>query len=363
MFLRVYKMNTRSFYTFYWILLIVAASACSNQSEPKAETQLVQAKPEHQLLKFTSQVRSFLEDSKGNIWFGSDKEGVCLLQKGELHYFNTANGLSHNQVRNIYEDKNGVIWFECGIGLSIYDGQKVSVYRQRNYDSTTQWKMAEGDLWLKGDDIAGYNYLEKVPGVYQYDGHQLSFRAFPVTAKTEDERRFSYVVSTPFLKSKNGTVWFGTYQTLIGYTGSGFTIITDETVGLNGKNGTLHIRGFLEDSKGNLWIANNGSGVIKYNGKEAVNITRQLKLTKEDTKGNSLDRAFSIGEDREGNIWIGTVESGVWRYDGKAATNFTEKDGLPGQFIYTIYKSKNGDLWFGGIGVYRFNGTSFERMY
>jgi hypothetical protein len=37
-------------------------------------------------------------------------------------------------------NKNGVIWFECGKGLSIYDGKKISIYKERNYDSK-QWKI------------------------------------------------------------------------------------------------------------------------------------------------------------------------------------------------------------------------------
>ena len=33
--------------------------------------------------------------------------------------------------------------------------------------------------------------------------------------------------------------------------------------------------------------------------------------------------------------------------------------------IWIIYKSKSGELWFGGgpNGVFRFNGNSFERKY
>src|SRR5690606_29740534 len=147
--------------------------------------------------------------------------------------------------------------------------------------------------------------------------------------------------------------------------GSDFKIITDEYLGLNGENG-LHIRSFLEDSKGNLWIANNGSGVLKHDGKETINFTTQQKLKKENTKGNSLERAFSIGKDASGNIWFGTVESGVWRYDGNSVKNFTKGDGLESKHIWEIYKSKQGELWFGGAtpsGVFRFNGKFFERMY
>ena len=147
------KLDSQNIFILYWAFLIVITSSCGNQSQSNKENQIVQTKTDSKLLKYTTRVRSFLEDSKGNIWFGSDKEGVCLLHNGKFQYFTTENGLSHNQVRNIYEDKNGVIWFECGIGLSIYDGQKMSMYKERNYDSTTQWKLGDKDIWFKSDEI------------------------------------------------------------------------------------------------------------------------------------------------------------------------------------------------------------------
>ncbi|MDZ7646081.1 MAG: two-component regulator propeller domain-containing protein [Cytophagales bacterium] len=104
--------------------MIIVTTSCNNRSQSDKENQVVQNKTDRKLLKYTTGVRSFLEDSKGNIWFGSYNEGVCLLQNGKFQYFTTENGLSDNQVRNIYEDGNGMIWFECGKGLSIYDGQK-----------------------------------------------------------------------------------------------------------------------------------------------------------------------------------------------------------------------------------------------
>lgn len=344
-------------------LTMFTTNSCNKRSQPDKENQQVQAKADKKLLKFTSSVRSFLEDSKGNVWFGSDKEGVCLLHNGVFQYFTTENGLSSNQVRNIYEDKNGMVWFECGEGLSTYDGKNISIYKERNYNEANKWKIADGDLWFKSDEIDGYKPVEKHPGVYQYDGKSLSFHTFPIASKSDDEHRFNYAISTPFLKTRNGMVWFGCYKALVGYDGKAFTTITDESLGLNGENGSLHIRSFIEDRKGNLWIANNGKGVLVYDGNKAVNFTQHHKLNKENTLGNSLDRAFSIGEDAEGNIWIGTVESGVWRYDGQTIKNFTAKHGLEGNFIYTIYKSKRGELWFGGSGVWRFNGGIFERLY
>ncbi|WP_081675022.1 ligand-binding sensor domain-containing protein [Daejeonella oryzae] len=367
------KSNRQYIFILCCTFLIVVTISCNNQSRSNKGNQIVQAKSNTQpiesginaiRLKYTTGVRSILEDSKGNIWFGSYNEGVCLLHNGKLQYFTTKNGLSDNQVRNIYEDKNGIIWFECGRGLSIYSGKEITTYKHRNYNTKNEWKLNESDLWFKGDEIEGYNKLENYPGVYQYEGQKLSYRPFPVTPKPGDG--FKYYISTPFVKGKNGTVWFGAYGAVIGYNGSNFKILDNEYLGLNSETSSLHVRSIIEDRKGNLWIGNNGMGVLKYDGKKVVNFTVQQKLTKEYTKGNSLEKVFSIGEDAKGNIWFGTVGSGVWRYDGNSVKNFTNEDGLKSKHIWTIYKSKQGELWFGGAnpsGIYKFNGKSFEKKY
>ena len=346
------KPNNQFLLRLYCISLIFVVISC-NQSQS------------HQLrLKYTSGIHSVLEDSKGNIWFGSYNEGLGLLHDGKLQYFTTENGLSHNQVRNIYEDKNGIIWFECGKGLSTYNGKKLTLYTERDYNSKNEWKLNDGDLWFKGNEIEAYNKLEGNPGVYQYDGKKLSYRALPVHTKPGHENHYS--ISTNFVQSKNGTVWFGSYGAVIGYNGSDFKVINDSLLGLNDKTGHFHARSIMEDSKGNLWIANNGIGVLKYDGKKIINFTEQQKLKQKDTNGNSLDKVFSIGEDQLGNIWFGTAGSGIWRYDGKSVKNFSIEDGVTSKHIWTIYKSKKGELWFEGAnpsGVYRFNGTSFERKY
>ena len=367
--MKVKLRNQNIFFLCYTFLMVVTIS-CNSQSQSNKENKIVQSKDDSKLLKYTNGVRSILEDTKGNIWFGSHNEGVCLLQNGVLQYFTTENGLSDNQVRSIYEDKNGIIWFECGKGLSSYDGQKITVYNERNYDSKSSWELTDSDLWFKGDETAGYNKLETDAGVYQYDGQKLYFHTFPIKPKLGEPNVYS--ISTPFVKSKKGMVWFGTYGALVGYDGKQFKIFNNDSLGFNGTSEYLHIRAIIEDSKGNLWIGNNcagstigGTGVLKYDGKEFIRFTKQQNLRKEDTKGNSLDRVFSMCEDTLGNIWFGTVESGVWRYDGHTMKNFTKKDGLDGGLIWIIHKSKTGELWFGGgpNGVYRFNGKSFERKF
>ena len=314
-------------------------------------------------------MRAILEDSKGNIWFGSYNEGACFLQDGKLQYFTTENGLSDNQVRNIYEDKNGVIWFECGRGLSTYAQEKMTVLNERNYEAPKQVKLSDTDLWFKSDASFGNSQLEKKSGVYQYNGKELYYHTLAIKDKSGQE--IPWEKSTDFVRSKNGMIWFGAYSELIGFDGKKITTINNESAGLNGTTENLHIRSLLEDSKGNLWIGNNcgggksGIGVIKYDGKNFTHFSKEHHVRTEDTWGNSLDKVFSMCEDNSGNIWFGTNESGVWRYDGHSMKNYTKEHGLDSGIVWVIYKSKSGELWFGGgpNGVYRFNGQSFERKF
>src|SRR5688572_25471479 len=135
------KLDNQNIFILWWTFLIAVTISCNTKSQSNNENQIVQTKTDSKLLKYTTGVRSILEDSKGNTWFGSYNEGVCLLHNGEFQYFTTENGLSNNQVRSIYEDKNGIIWFECGEGLSTYDGKEITTYRERNYNAKNEWKL------------------------------------------------------------------------------------------------------------------------------------------------------------------------------------------------------------------------------
>ena len=66
---------------------------------------------------------------------------------------------------------------------------------------------------------------------------EKNFRIAHFLLKQNQGKRIHYSISTTFVRSKNGTVWFGTYGALIGYNGSDFKIINDEYLGLNEETG------------------------------------------------------------------------------------------------------------------------------
>lgn len=355
------------------MLGLVGAASCTKKPGMKSELNDSSIHAD-ELVRFET-VRSILEDSKGNYWFGSWKEGVCRFDGESFTYFTKEDGLSDNQIRSIQEDRNGVVWFEGGFGISGFDGERIITHTSRNYTSRDKWMLRTGDLWFKEDGGLGATAIEGDPGVYRFDGKTFTYLTYPLLPA--DRARVEAHATTGIAKGKDGRLWFATYSAVIGYDGESFTFIDNESLGLNENTGWLHVRCVLEDSKGNLWIGNNGIGVILHDGDTAIHFTQEKSLGKMDSRGGrmtpqpgdvadgspSLHRVFSIGEDRDGNIWFGTVEDGAWRYDGKSLRNFSAEDGLTSKDIMAIYTDSQGDLWLGGNGVFKFNGASFDRIH
>jgi ligand-binding sensor domain-containing protein len=328
---------------------------------------VAEAKPSGVSLRFTSGIRSIFEDRQGRFWFGSQNEGVSRWDGHEFSYYTVADGLSGNQVRTIQEDAAGNLWFGTGHGISRFDGKSFTTQVGRNQDDGNVarghiWRKDAGDLWFIGDSgkpAAQFNGQ----GVYRFDGRRMEFLPFPVSADVATSGDYRV---TGISRGRNGMIWFGTYPAVFGYDGRNFTILDDRTVGLAAEEEPFHVRSVFEDSRGVLWIGNNGLGVLRYDGRSLSNFTKQHGLSLKD-KGasDSLSRVFSIAEDAAGNMWFGTRDSGVWRYDGERLTHFTQRDGLTNSMVWTIYRDRRDGLWFGlGDGnIFRFNGTSFDKVY
>ncbi len=312
-------------------------------------------------LNFTSGIRSIFQDRKGNYWFGSLEEGVAVYDGNYFTYFTTKDGLTDNKILTIQEDKNGIIWFSTLHGVSSYDGKTITNHTIMKYEALqSKWMISENDLWFS----AGIK-----EGIYRYDGQRVNYLAFP-NLKVANSN--SIYAVTSLSSGLNNMIWIGTYAGVIGYNGSDFTIINDATIGHDTEDAPLHIRSILEDSKGRLWIGNNGIGVLLKEGTSISNFSEENNLIHPTSKrrgekslSGTLEHVFTITEDNKGNIWFGDRDTGIWKYDGKSIANFTKEHGLTNDFALSIYEDKNGELLFGtGDGnIFKFNGKTFEKKF
>lgn len=318
-------------------------------------------------------VRAILEDREGNRWFGSHSEGVCRIDRAGITHFTEADGLSDGQVRSIQEAPDGGIWFDCGLGISRFDGTRISSHPHREWSMAAPWALEPDDLWFKSNESHGFSAEEREAGVYRLHEGTLTYLPLPLPPPLRTDSGYSV---TGFAKGKGGRIWIATYNAVFGFDGASFTIIDGARMGLRPGEGVPHVRAVFEDRRGRVWIGNNGVGVVVVDGDATYGLAPPVgdgeallrmgsPLTPSAAANHdaSLQRVFSFGEDRDGNVWIGTIGGGAWRYDGRDLRQFTSKDGLTTADVMTMYRDRDGTLWLGGIGVFRFTGTRFERVH
>lgn len=358
-------MNRKIELIFLILILTLSLSCVENKStEEEVITPEWVSTPQTDTLKFTSGIRAILQDSKGNYWIGSHNEGVGFYDGKSFEYFTTADGLSDNQIRSIQEDNSGTIWMVTARGVNSYTEGEFTSYSTEFNAPKSDWNTTTGDLWF---------FAGEEDGINRFDGIDMNYLVFP---KPENMDPYNSFGVTGISTDREERVWIATYSALFSYDGEVVDVFGHEKLNLE-DNEKIHIRSVLADSKGRIWIGNNGIGVILKKGNSITHFSKeQGKLlpmnefeaniqSQQLTKNTGLQSVFAMEEDAEGNIWFGDRDSGAWKYNGKTLTNYKVGTTLNSQMIWSIYEDQNNNLLFGMAegGVYKFNGNTFDRWY
>lgn len=345
----------------YLILILTLNFSCFEKKRTEKEvnkSELVNTS-KTDTLKFTSGIRAIFQDSKGNYWIGSHNEGVSYYNGKSFKYFTTNEGLFDNQIRSIQEDKNGKIWIGTAKGVNLYDKGKFTTFSTNFNKPIYEWNETNGDLWF---------YAGEEDGINRFDGINMNYLIFPKPPNNNPDNTYGV---TDISKDKDGKVWIATYAALFSYDGKMVNIFDHKKLKLK-DNELLHIRSVLADSKGRIWIGNNGIGVLLKEGDTITNFSEKnnlIHLTStrrgDKSKAGTLEHVFVIEEDSEGNIWFGDRDNGAWRFDGKSMVNYIIDKNLKSPMIWTIYKDNKNNLLFGMAdgNIFKFNGKAFEKQF
>ena len=98
------------------------------------------------------------------------------------------------------------------------------------------------------------------------------------------------------------------------------------------------VRSIYEDNSGTFWFGTAGSGLDKF---DKANNKFKHYTTKDGLPG---DYIYSILEDDKSNLWIST-DNGLSKFNPQSNTfrNFDTEDGLPSLELRVGYKSKTGE--------------------
>jgi ligand-binding sensor domain-containing protein len=251
----------------------------------------------HDLIHF--HMFSLLEDSRGDLWFGSIRGGVYKYDGRAYKLFTTHNGLPDNLIECMLEDNEGNIWFGTENGASRYNGK-----------TFTNFTAKDG---LSGNSI-----------------HSIA-------------------------KDQSGKLWFATSNGVSSFDGSAFTSLKKDSMPFT------NVRSVIADSKSNIWIGGS-DGLFCYDGKTLTNISNDFTgYIFEDRDGNIWVNAAYSGVSK--GVWSPGGGMALYRYKGTSMEMLVHKFVPGDNQVFGITQDKAGDIWFGTMnGVSRFNGTSFENF-
>jgi ligand-binding sensor domain-containing protein/class 3 adenylate cyclase len=303
-------------------------------------------------------VRFILEDSQGDMWFATAREGVNRFSlstspelnneqsKGQFSFthFTTKEGLSSNLLGSMLEDSQGNLWFGTSNGLSRFNGQSFTHF-------TTKEGLSQDGVISMLEDSQGNLWFGTSRGLNRFDPKANDGQGSFIHFTTKEGLSHDEVIS--MLEDRQGNLWFGTSSGGVSCydpnTNDGQGSFTHFTT-----NEGLHsniVYSMLEDSQGNLWFGYNSVWVSRYDGRDFSHYKMKSSF--------ESDLICAIVEDVEKNIWIGSEKSGVMVLvppSGKAPDDdyktiyLDKKYGLLNSDIRCIYPDSHGRIWIGSVG-------------
>jgi ligand-binding sensor domain-containing protein len=340
------------------LLVLIILTSCNGQVKPKTQkenedAQIGQTKiPMPIGANKDVPIVASIEDSDGNLWFGSVGEGLFKYDGKTFVHFGMEQGLNSNFIYSILQDKTGKIWVGTNKGLNRFDRNKcLSIPIVLSYNNPSHFNTmtnistpTENTVWSMMQDKNGTVWFGTDDGVYCYDGKAFSRFLDNQTVINKDSLNLKGIFS--IVEAKNGNIWFAECadEGVSSFDGTTLsTIIPYKEIGRTDR--------IIEDKQKNLWFATAFKGVGKYDGRT---------YTQNIFKDQHQNGSYNILEDTNGNLWFDTY-NGLGFYDGKKLKILTEKDRTIIKDFIPILLDKSGNIWFSskGMKLYKYDGKTF----
>jgi len=156
------------------------------------------------------------------------------------------------------------------------------------------------------------------------------------------------------IQTQDGYLWVGTGEGLARFDGVRFTLM-DQTLFPEIKRRSF--TALHQSSDGSFWIGTEGEGLICWKAGKFLHYNH----------ANGLPNNFvrTIYEGRDGAIWIGTT-GGLTRFKNGKFSTFTQKEGLAHNTVRSICEDNQGNLWIAtalGLSQYKNGAVHTLSMY
>ncbi len=304
------------------------------------------------------------EDSRGNVWFGSQIGGLSVFIDGKFKLLTEKDGLISQNINHIAEDREGGIWVGTDGGLLRLSPQIIRAF-----------STADG---LTGDNI--YPLMEDAGGAV-WIGSWLG-----IGLDKYEDGKFTGVrtlghLNTALFQDRDGIIWVGSHNHFGKVENGKFMTVVSQP--------GMVIRAITQDRDGRLWFGDERGELWRFRSEPPDSISDlgmriadlpPVKRPIPNPKSQIPNREggsdiftprdglpsggiYNLHEDRSGILWIGT-SGGLAKYENGRFTVFTETDGLSGNYVRSIYEDADGTLWLGTFdnGITRLKDGKFSAI-
>lgn len=309
------------------------------------------------LLVGGANIRNLLEYKRGVFWYSTFHQLVMINEHGDVikQYFDVRDGANHvisltDNTSCLYKDTFGNIWLGSNKnGLLKYDAEQdvfVPVV-PRHKSNPLEVNIVRGI----SEDVDGNLWIGTETGLFVYSHATNTFRHYTQSFEQPSAALNDKAIYSIY-RSREGIMWVGTYFGGVNIDKpreKGFKVLKADG-GVKALSGKA-ISDIVQDKRGNLWIATEDGGINIWNRK-----TGAISYLKNEPGKNSLsvNNVHALYEDGD-VFWIGTFLGGVNKYDLRTKhfnaykNDKAETFAFVNNMVYTIHRDRNGVLWIGTI--------------
>ena len=306
-------------------------------------------------------IRSITDDGNDHLYIGLRMEGLYLYNlrthKAKFYSHNPkdAQSLPGNNVRSIFIDHAKNVWVGTNLGLGLFDSStgKFKVFKHIPNSTTSLagdnihqvMEMDNHTLWI-ASDIGGISVLD-LNHYSQPADETPSFQQI-----TKENSNLSSNNNRRIIQDSFGNIWIANYSSGIDFIAkskSEFYTLS------HGGKALENVIGLYCDHQGNLWIGQDNLMSLYRKGQivQTWNFASYLS--------NSSTSIYVFEEDRQNNIWFGTCDNGVLKFN-RHTHSFTHIKCAQNLDIHALYEDANGKMWIGSeVGLYSVDQHGKER--
>jgi len=323
-----------------WFTLLCASSSAA----PVRTLRFEQLSVEQGLAQET--VTAIMQSQQGFMWFGS-QSGLSLYDGSRVTVYknipNDARSLADNWVQALYADEKNRLWVGTRAGLQRFDpatenfahfvpGESIKPGSGK-YDVCAIISDGHGQLWLATDD--GLQHFDPETGKFMILRHNPadkdSLNNDKVTALALDEK------GRLWIGTKDGVDRLSPGSTRFEHFRSGATAGSDDL--------QQEVQSLMVDREQSVWVVTN-FGLENWRFDEGVLQKRHYGAA----DGLKPGMITALYQDRDANVWLGTNTNGLHRWDVTARRFVSypiEPRSIAGTEVSALYQDRTGTLWVG----------------